>query len=71
MESCGQNLLTTPAEGVTENPMSLSFEMDTGERHTYGGHGDHEEVDTVPVGEAPHTLHLVGVREIWRIPAVL
>ena len=34
---------------------------DLGDDLTYGGHGDHKEVDTVPVGEPPHAVHLVGV----------
>ena len=38
---------------------------------TYSGHSDHEEVDTIPVGQAPHTVHLVGICEIGRIAAVL
>ena len=38
---------------------------------TYSGHSDHEEVDTIPVGQAPHAVHLVGICEIGRIAAVL
>ena len=38
---------------------------------TYSGHGHHEEIDTVPVGKAPHPVYLVIVTEIWGVAAIL
>ena len=38
---------------------------------TYSGHGDHEEIDTVPVGKAPHPVYLVIVTEIGGVAAIL
>ena len=37
---------------------------------THSGHGDHEEVDAVPVGESLDSVFLVGVGEIWWVSAV-